>query len=480
MAEDWTEKYRPARLSDIVGNAQAVKKLKDWAASWKTGIPKKRAVVLVGTPGIGKTSSAIALANDMGWDLIEMNASDQRTASAVKEVALKASYFNSLGMDENYNEGRKKLIVMDEADNLFGNSDRGALPAINELIKTTKQPVILIVNDLYALSKKSSTIKSDTIQIKFENPEVKDIAKALKKIAASEGLTVSDDVLVKIADNSNGDMRAAVRDLEALSHGRKTLDVSSTEILQERILKKDMEAVLIKMFRENDPFGARKILSDVDIDPGTAMQHIDENIPYEYKDQGDLVRGYEKLARADVFMGRVYRRQYYGMWSYASDMMTAGVSSARYSNKTSSGEFRFPLYLVKLSRSKSMRTLKMSLCYKIACSLHTSTKRVEMDILGPLKELALNDREIRVALVREAGLEAEELGLLLDKKIDSDIIKDAVEAGTQYRPYVGTKSDIPPFDPEPPTTAKPSQPEKTERPAQDATGKKPQSNLFDF
>ncbi|MCL2318137.1 MAG: replication factor C large subunit [Methanomassiliicoccaceae archaeon] len=476
MAEDWTEKYRPAKLDDIVGNAQAVKKLREWAVSWNKGIPKKRAVVLIGTPGIGKTSSAIALANDMNWDIIEMNASDQRTASAVKAVALKASNFTSLGVDEDFNNKRKKLIVMDEADNLFGNADRGALPAINELIKSTKHPVVLIVNDLYALSKKSATVKSDTIQIKFEKPEKSEIVKALSKIAAAEDLKVSDDVLKRVADNSNQDMRAAVRDLEAISHGKKKLDISSAEILQERIPKKDIENVLKKMFRENDPIGARLLLNDVDIDPGTAMQHIDENLPYEFRESGDLVRGYEKLARADVYLGRVYRRQYYGFWSYANDMMTAGVASGKHSNKVSGGDFRFPLYLVKMNRSKSMRALKMSLCYKIACSLHTSTKRVEMDILGPLKEMALNDLLIRVALVREAGLEPEELGFLLDMKIDSEIVKVAVELGTQYRPVVRTESVFQEPEPEPPPSAKPVKPEK---PVQEA-GKKPKTSLFDY
>ena len=179
MTDDWTEKYRPKTLSEVVGNPSAMSDLELWAKSWAKGIPEKRAVVLIGSPGIGKTSSAIALANDMKWDIIEMNASDQRTAAAIENVALRASNFNSLGIDEEYkgsNKGRMKLIVLDEADNLFGNADRGALPAINELIKTSKQPVILIVNDFYALSKKSSTVKTDTIQISLRKPVAKTIA----------------------------------------------------------------------------------------------------------------------------------------------------------------------------------------------------------------------------------------------------------------------------------------------------------------
>ena len=486
MTDDWTEKYRPKNLSEVIGNPSAVKEMEDWARSWNKGIPDKRAIVLIGSPGIGKTSSAVALANDMHWDIVEMNASDQRTAAAIEGVALRASYFNSLGTDEEYKgstEGRKKLIVLDEADNLFGNADRGALPAINELIKTTKQPVVLIVNDLYALSKKSSTVKTDTIQISFRKPVARSIANALKKIADSEGVAADSAVLTKIAENSNGDMRAAVRDLEAFSHGRSTIDISSAEGLQERMVRKDMYAVLEKMFRKNDPFGAKAALMDADVDPETAIHWIDENLPYEYTEHGDLVRGYEKLARADVFLGRVSRRQYYGMWSYAGEMMTAGVTVSKMGGKITYERFRFPQYLMKMSRSKSMRALKSSVCYKVACLLHTSTKRVEMDILGPLKEIARNDPGIRVMLVKNAGLEPEELGFLIDAKIDSKIVKDTLLAASQRELPAEPKADLKVTEdatenkPAQETSQAQSRPEKRDT---NTAVKKPQSNLFDF
>ena len=76
---DWTEKYRPQTLDDVIGNPSAVNTLRTWAKSWDNGIPKMRAVVLMGTPGVGKTTSAEALAREMGWSIVEMIASDQST-----------------------------------------------------------------------------------------------------------------------------------------------------------------------------------------------------------------------------------------------------------------------------------------------------------------------------------------------------------------------------------------------------------------
>ena len=158
MSEDWTEKYRPRSLSGVVGNPKAVGELRKWADSWSTGIPKNRAVILMGPPGVGKTTSAEALAADMGWGIVEMNSSDQRTGEAIRSVALRGAFAQTFGDDGEFRstaDGGRKLIVLDEADSLFGNADRGAMPVINELIKETRQPVILIVNDFYELSRKS-------------------------------------------------------------------------------------------------------------------------------------------------------------------------------------------------------------------------------------------------------------------------------------------------------------------------------------
>ena len=88
MADDWTELYRPKGLAEVVGNPKVVKDLQKWALSWEEGRPEMRAVVLMGPPGVGKTSAALALANDFNWGVVEMNASDQRNADAIKKLSL--------------------------------------------------------------------------------------------------------------------------------------------------------------------------------------------------------------------------------------------------------------------------------------------------------------------------------------------------------------------------------------------------------
>jgi len=482
MGDDWTEKYRPKRLSDILGNPTPVNDLRKWASSWDVGIPERRAVVIMGDPGIGKTSAAEALANEMGWELVEMNASDERTGDAISDVALRGSLYNTFSDDGTYLDSKangRKLIVLDEADNFFGNADRGAMPIVNNLINNTLQPVILIVNDFYELSRKSQTVKNNTLQLTFRRPQNGTVASILKKISSNEGIEADQEVLLKIAENANGDIRGAIRDLESISQGKAELVKGSTDVLSGRTERKDIYHSMGLIFRKGDAMEARRSLNQLDLEPRDTLLWIDENLPYEYTDKGDLVRGFEMLSRADVFLGRVHRRQYYGFWSYASDMMSAGVSVAKMSKTPPSGRFRFPEYLSKMSRSKSIRVQKRSICEKVAIHLHTSTKRVSLDVLEPMRQLAMNDFGIRRMLVTDAGLTAEELGFLIGKKVDSPMVK-AVMSDINAKVTDSSKEGDERPAPKKERTNKPmgEAPKVEPKPAEDGAHR--QQSLFDF
>jgi len=484
VSPDWTEKYRPQTLDGVVGNPQAVNDLRNWANQWNSGTPRNKAVVLMGPPGIGKTTSAEALARDMGWGIVEMNASDQRTADAIRSIALRGAYsdtFSDSGEFLSSTEGGRKLIVLDEADSLFGNVDRGAVPAIVELIRETRQPVVLIVNDFYALSRKSSAIKAETLQITFKRPVPASIVKALRKIVTAEGIEADTEALSAIAANSNGDMRAAVRDLESIAMGRTVITEADTEHLSNRIVQKSIYDLMYTVFRKGAPSSARKMMMDVDEDADMVMLWVDENMPYEYKDRGDLVRGYERLSRADIFMGRIRRRQYYGFLRYAGDMMSMGVASAKRSSFVNRERFRTPSYLTKMSRSKGMRSTKKEACLKLAEFTHNSTKRVSQDVVPALRQILQNDPEMRIVLINRAGLEEDELAYVMGVKTDSKVVKEAFKAAalaSEPRPEKVVKVKEPIVKMEPPAPkVEASKPVERQKPSAPKSGQK---SLFDF
>ena len=487
MGDDWAEKYRPKTLSQVVGNPGAAEQMRKWAEQWRQGPPEKRALTIIGSPGIGKTSAAEALAHDMGWDILEMNASDQRNADAIRNVATRGSMYSSFAADGSFRDassGDMKLIVLDEADCLYGNADRGAMPVINDLVKTTEQPLILIANDGYALNRKSSVIKDQTIQISFRRPTAASIAKVIRAVCAKEGVEITDDAVAKIAENSAGDIRAALRDLQSLASSRKVVTAADAAMLTGREERSELFDVVGAIYRRRDPELARRYLMQADTDPDTLLLWLSENMPFECHTSGDLVRVSERLSRADVYLGRVKKRMLYGFRGYAVDMMVQGVPEALHSGTVTHDRLRFPSYLLKMSRSKGSRALRASASAKIGAYMHTSGARVLNDLLPQIRIILQSDPQMRRFYASQVKLEPEELAFILGVTTDKKIVKEAYEEEKPPKPAKTPKKAKaePASKPSPP----PESPADTspEAPASDvlqpAEQPKSQKSLFDF
>lgn len=420
---DWAEKYRPVSLSDVVGNDAAVKALKKWVEGFGSG---KKAVILYGGPGIGKTSAALALAHDLGWDYIEMNASDQRTKDAINKVAGSASKTGTFG-----GTNGRRLLILDEADNLHGNYDRGGEAAIINVIKKTNQPIILIANDFYALSK---PLRDAAEPIQFRALLSSSIAKVLKKVCTAENIKCQPDALMKIAERTN-DLRSAINDLQAAAMGRDEVTLADVST-GERDVPESIFKVMGLIFRGDDPEKARRAVMALDESPEDMVGWVDENLPREYRDD-DLERGFDALSKADMFLGRVRRRMDYGMWRYASFMMVAGVNRARKHRYGGYTRYNSPTYWQKLGRARSSRAVRDALALKIGGYCHTS-KREARAVYIPLLRVLFRDDDYAVGITARLKLEEDEIAFLMDaekssKKVEKiyqksrDLIEKEVE-----------------------------------------------------
>ncbi len=403
MSESWVDKYQPRKLEEVIGQPQALKSMLDWAESWRGGKPKKSALLLYGAAGTGKTIAAAALAQEFGWDLIELNASDKRTLKVIQHVAGTAAMTGTLFAGA---EG-KRLVVLDEADNVYGVSDRGGYRAIEELLEETRNPVVLIANNQYTIPWK---IRGACLAINFRHLTQDIVRGELERICRAEGVKVEPLALKAIAEGAKGDLRSAINDLQTLAMGKKHLSMKDV-VLYRRDREASIFDVLKQLVYAKKVKEARELFWALDQTPDDALGWIDENIPRMFAEPADRARAYDAISRADIFLGRARRKQAYGMWSYASDLMSAGVALSR------EGDLKFVRFQPPSSRkyfgmTRAARAVRDGVAKKVATRCHTSSRVARKHFLPYLHLIFKHDKKVASRIMTELELSDTEVDYL--------------------------------------------------------------------
>lgn len=395
MSELWSEKHAPRDLRELAGQGQAIKQILEWAESWRMGKPKKRGLLLYGAAGTGKTVAAATLSRQMGWDLIELNASDKRTFKVIKHVAGTAATTGTLFAGAT----GKRLIVLDEADNVYGVADRGGYRAISELLKEARNPVVLIANNLYAIPYE---IRGLCLPLNFRRLTEETVAKALERICRAEHIEADPLALNVIAETAQGDLRSAINDLQAMATGKHRLKISDLA-LYHRDREADVFKVLSRLLQASTCKDARALLWSLDMPPEDALAWINENIPRTLTDPADLARVYDALSRADIFFSRARRKRAFKMWGYANDLMTAGVALARH-EQPKYVRFQLPTSISRFARTRASRAVRDSVAKKIASRCHVSSRDARKHYMPYFAVILKHNEKAGAALAKELEL----------------------------------------------------------------------------
>jgi len=338
-SQPWSSRFRPCTLKEIAGNERALRQLQIWLKSWDKGIPKQRAAFLHGPPGVGKTCSVVALANDLGYDLLEVNASDYRTKKNL-DALIGRSIRQRVTIT-----GKRRMILVDELEGISGRQDHGGIGAIAAIIKKTEIPVVLVATSIgERWEDKFRPLRDVSLHIEYNPVPFSLILMRIRAIAEELEIHVDEDVLELLADRAEGDLRSTINDLEAIARGRTRVTMAEASGLSVRDRKDYTPDALMKMFSAKTLRDARRIISSAHIPYDDLFNWIYENLPLVLDDASDLAEGMDALSRADIHQTRARRTQNYRLIKYMFDEMTGGVALSR---RNSDG-----VGLLKLARIK--------------------------------------------------------------------------------------------------------------------------------
>jgi len=281
------EKFRPQKFEDLQGNNSAIKSIRTWAEHWERGDQPQ---LLSGPPGVGKTSTAQVVANEMGWPITEINASDARRSDEIADIV------NDMKLTPI--DAEHQLVLLDEVDSLSGRTN---LTPLYEVLDDPPNPVMMVCNEPWDVR---SGIKSRSKEHEFSLGRSSRQAK-LRKIAKEEDLDIGAAKIGELSEREN--LRDAITDLQMMvAAGGEILEDGRTY--------------------EDSPFSALD-----DIRMGRGVDGLMAETPPDmlmWMDSGlrDRYRGVEAqvvwdlLARSDKWCARAGPNNDFRYWKYAGQL----------------------------------------------------------------------------------------------------------------------------------------------------------------
>lgn len=297
----WSEKYRPKNLFEIIGNEEAKESFVDWLGKWMKGT---KPILLIGPPGIGKTTLATVCAKQFGYDLIGLNASDVRSKQRIQEI-LEPILGNTSVLG-------RAMIFVDEVDGIHGRSDYGGVEALIDILKEPTVPIVLAAN--FDKSAKMKNIKKATKTITLRPIPPRLLRLYLETILKKEGASLQVGNVVKIVLECKGDIRSMLNSAQA--------QVTGFELLTEKtFVTGDVEEVVNAFFKAKSVDEARAILYSLRIDPREKIDAFYSSVITSPLSKEDMQKMLEVISEADLLYGKIMKTQEWRLLRYLDSIL---------------------------------------------------------------------------------------------------------------------------------------------------------------
>jgi replication factor C subunit 1 len=367
--ELWVDKYTPSTIAEIIGHKEPIQQLTQFLQAGRGGI------LIVGPPGIGKTTTVHVVARELGYKVVEHNASDTRSVSLLRGMI-------ALGMKRL----QKEVVIMDEVDGLSGGGERGGIGELADLIRKSNVPIICIANQL---PPKLKPLQNACQVIKFHRPVKSTIATALLGIAKKEGITITKAELEGMCETSGNDIRSILNRLQfdgKVKHvGDKTTHVGNktTHVGGEKDanLRMDLFSATQRLIG-NKRLSLTEAEDLVYVDYGMVPLMVQEGyLGASRSSLEDAVIAAEEISFGDLINQRLWRTQ---DWSLLPHVVHSTVAAAR----TVQGPAPFQIFPQLLGKN-SKRAKHRRLLEEVGRIRHQSVRSMRLYELEPMEKILL-------------------------------------------------------------------------------------------